>query len=298
MSELKAQNTTTISSPPHTNPFCNKRNTIVRERARHRPLLPPTERQHLQSIVDILLYFARALEYSTLPALNDVSREQVKPTVSTMNCANRILDYAATYPSAYIRYHASDMTLHVDSDATYLVTPQSKSRIARFYHLASSPSKHYPPPLNRGLLVECKTLHHIVASAAEAEMTGVFYNAQITILARRILHALNHVQPPTPLKTDNSTANGFIHNNIRQKRSKSWDMRYYWLRDKMVQTQFNFFERKDIYNNINYFTKHHPTKHHRTIRPRYVRDKNPSPTGLNRVANHIFILYMKTKFHE
>ena len=69
----------------------------------------------------------------------------------------------------------------------------------------------------------------------ESEVAGIFHNAQIIISLRRILKALNHPQPPTPLKTDNSIANGFVHKNIQQKRSKSWDMRFYWLRDKILQ---------------------------------------------------------------
>ena len=46
----------------------------------------------------------------------------------------------------------------------------------------------------------------MVASAAEAEVGGIFHNAQTGILVRRILHHLGHPQPPTPLKTDNTTA--------------------------------------------------------------------------------------------
>ena len=73
-------------------------------------------------------------------------------------------------------------------------------------------------------MVECKTLRHVVASAAEAETAGVFHNAQMAIPIRTILNALGHVQPPTPLKTDNSTTSGFIHNNIHVRKAKSWDM--------------------------------------------------------------------------
>ena len=83
------------------------------------------------------------------------------------------------------------------------------------------------------MLVECKTLRHVVASAAEAEIAGVFHNAQITVLIRRILRALNHPQPPTPVATDNSTALGIITSSIRQKRSKAMDMRFYWVKDRI-----------------------------------------------------------------
>jgi hypothetical protein len=191
------------------------------------PLLSLKDKRHLQSIIGTLLYYGRALDYTILLALNNIAREQATPTVNTMKRAKRVLDYVATYPHTTLRFHASSMILCVDSDAAYLVAPRANSRIAGFYYLSTDPHKNQPSPSNGGVLVECRTLRHVVASAAEAEVAGIFHNAQVTISVRRILHALGHVQPPTPIKTDNSTANGFINNNIHQKRSKSWDMRYY-----------------------------------------------------------------------
>ena len=255
--------------------------------------LSPKDRRTLQSIVGTMLYYARAIDYTILPALNDIAREQSNPTVRTMNRAKRVLDYAATYPSAFIRYHSSSMILHVDSDAAYLIAPQAKSRVAGFYYLSSHPSINNPPPSNGGIHVECKILRHVVASAAEAEIAGVFHNAQTVLPIRRILRALNHPQPPTPVKTDNTTTNGFIYNNIHQKRSKSWDMRYYWLRDKITQQQLKFFWESGQSNKADYFTKHHSTKHHRATRQQYVYDKTPVPTKYTMLANHISSLYLK-----
>ena len=70
-------------------------------------------------------------------------------------------------------------------------------------------------------MVECKTLKHVVLSAAKAETAGVFHNSQKAIPMRYILEQLGYQQPPTPLKTDNSTALGFARNIIHQKCSKS-----------------------------------------------------------------------------
>jgi len=53
-----------------------------------------------------------------------------------------LLDYVATYPDAIIRYHASDMVLHVDSDAAYIVLPNARSRYAGHFFLGDTP----PPP--------------------------------------------------------------------------------------------------------------------------------------------------------
>ena len=187
------------------------------------------------------------------------------------------MDYAATYPNVYIRYFASDMVLHIDSDAAYLVALKAKSRIAGFYYLSNHPTKTDTPTLNGAIHVECKTLRHVVASAAEAETAGIFHNAQVAIPIRRILETLTHPQPATPIKTDNSTANGFVHNNIHQKRSKSWDMRYYWLRERQTKQQFKIFWDSGKNNHADYPTKHHPTTHHLEVRRKdqYVRDKFP-----------------------
>ena len=164
------------------------------------------------------------------------------------------------------------MILNVDSYAAYLVQPQAKSRIAGYFLLWNLPTPTQHPTVNGAILVECKTLRHVVSSAAEAEVAGIFHNAQAAIPIRTLLEALNHPQPPTPIKTDNSTANGFIHDNIHKKRSKTWDMRYYWLRDKILQQQFKFFWDKGSNNHADYWTKHHPTKHHRAVRATYVKD--------------------------
>ena len=64
-------------------------------------------------------------------------------------------------------------------------------------------------------------MKHVVSSAAETEVAGIFHNAQASIPIRTILHALQHPQPPTPPKTDNSTASGFMYGNIHKKGPKS-----------------------------------------------------------------------------
>ena len=56
------------------------------------------------------------------------------------------------------------------------------------------------------------------------------------------------------------------------KRSKSWDMRYHWLRDRENQKQFDIYWKPGIQNHADYWTKHHSVLHHRDMRPKYVRD--------------------------
>ena len=120
------------------------------------------------------------------------------------------MDYVYTYPNTFIRYNASDMVLHIDSDAAYLVAPKARSRVAGYFHLSNHPSNKSKNTLNGAVHIECKILRHVVSSTAEAETAGIFHNAQMAIPIRIVLQALDHPQPPTPIETDNSTANGFI----------------------------------------------------------------------------------------
>lgn len=225
----------------------------------------------IQSIVGTFLYYARAIESPLLPALNEIGTQQSKPTKSTNNAANTILDFVSTYPNGKIRFHASDMILHIDTDAAYLVMPNAKSRVAGYYYLSSHPTN--PPskvPRNGAVLVECSTIKHVVSSAAEAECSGCFTNAQKAIPIRIALEELGHPQPKTPIKTDNSTAEGFANKSMRQKRSKAWDMRYHWLRDRNAQNQFYIFWDKGSNNLADYFTKHYSPTYHRSTRPYYI----------------------------
>lgn len=123
---------------------------------------------------------------------------------------------------------------------------------------------------NAPILVECKTLHHVVASAAKVETGSLFHNGQMIVHIWKLLGALGHPQPPTPLKTDNSTSNSFVNKSLHQKMSKLWDMRYHWLRDRETQQHLQVFWDKGAINGVDYFTKHHPTPYHKLMWSKYI----------------------------
>ena len=166
------------------------------------------------------------------------------------------------------------MILHVDSDAAYLVLPRVRSRLAGHFFLSASPSIIRVVPPNGPILTECKTICHVVSSAAEAETAGLFHNAPQARPIRYILHQLGHSLPPTPIKTDNATAQAFINQTMRHKKSKSWDMRYWWLKENTAQSEFNIFWDKGVNNWADYFTKHFSPSTHQVMRHRYVQHTN------------------------
>ena len=77
-----------------------------------------------------------------------------------------------------------------------------------------------------------------MASAAEAELGGLYMNATEAISLRICLEELGHKQPPTPIRTDNSTAHGIINKTVKQRQSKSMDILFYWLIDRAEQGRF------------------------------------------------------------
>ena len=119
------------------------------------PELNTKETRKIQSAVGSLLYYARAIDCTMLPTLNQIGAEQSRATKATQEKLSRLLDYAATYPEAVVRYHASDMILNIDSDAAYLVLPKARSRLAGYFCLLD---KHPATAYNGAILVECKTI--------------------------------------------------------------------------------------------------------------------------------------------
>ena len=217
-------------------------------------------------------------------AVNELASEQSKPTAKTLKKCNMLLDYAHTYPNPKIRYHASDMCLHLDSDAAYLVQPKARSRVGGHFYLSDKlPSNTTTPnpPQNGPIHTECKTIRNVMSSAAEAETIGIFHNAKTAVPIRNTLEELEHIQPPTTIRTDNSTSFGILTSTIRQKRSKAFDMNIYWIKDRIKRKQFYLFWDKGTNNRADYFTKHFPPKHHKQIRYTYLH--RPTATVIRAV---------------
>ena len=234
------------------------------------PTLNAAETIRIQSIIGTFLFYARAIDCTMLVALNALAEQQSKPTEQTIQAINQLLDYAVTHPNATIRFHKSGMILHVHSDASYLSEPKARSRVGGFFFLGDTipniATATNPIRVNGALHVECRILKHVVASAAEAECGGLFHNRQTTIPLRTTLIELGHPQPPTPIRTDNSTAGGIVNSTVRQKQSKAMDMRFYWVKDRIESQHLHVYWRPGKENLGDYFTKHHPPSHHKRMR--------------------------------
>ena len=247
--------------------------------------LPSHEIKTIQRIVGSFLYYARAVDNTLHTALNDIATSQASPTRKTKDATLMLMDYLHTHPNAKIRYHASDMQLYIDSDAAYLVAPKAKSRIAGYFYLSDNfhPTTMHPnPTLNAPVHIECNLLKHVVSSAAEAEISAIFHNCKIAISLKRMLEALGHKQNMTPLKTDNSTAEAFSNSTLKEKKSKAWDMRLYWIQDRVTNKEFYVYWKAGDENFADYFTKHFAPSYHQQIRPTYILKNHHVTTELQR----------------
>ena len=230
----------------------------------------------IQRAVGKLLYYARAVDPTMLHAINDISLSTAKGTEATLDATMYLLNYAHTHPDAEIIYRASDMILRVDSDAAYLVAPGARSRAGGYQYLSDKQGTLFNGPV----MVLAKVIKNVMASAAEAELAALFMNAQEAVALRNCLEAMGHTQPPTPLKTDNNTANGIINNTMKQKRSKAIDVRFYWVRDRVKQGQFFVFWDSGKNNLGDFATKHHPPAYHKRMRPVQTYIEGLSPETL------------------
>ena len=181
------------------------------------------------------------------------------------------LDYVASHPDAILTYKASDMVLHVHSDASYLTEPRARSRAGGHFYLAGAEDD-----TNNGAVLNPATIiRNVMPSAAAAEIGALYLNTRLAIPTRRLLEDIGHSPPPTPVQTDNTTAHGFVTRNLNPKATKSIDMNYWFMRDKSDQKQFRYYWKRGKGNNdADYQTKHHCAAHHREVRPRYLTPRD------------------------
>ena len=165
------------------------------------------------------------------------------------------------------------MQLNIESDAAYLVCPKARSRAGGFHYLSDTNGTQFNGPIT----VIAKVIKHVMSSASEAEVGALFMNAQEAIPFRQCLEDLGHPQGATNINTDNATAQGIVNDTMKQKRSKAMDMRFYWMRDRVQQRQFNIQWRAGKTNLADYSTKHHTGAHHQQVRPIYLHDPVNSP---------------------
>ena len=130
-------------------------------------------------------------------------------------------------------------------------------------------------PANNGAVVTIyQIVRAVMSSAAEAELGALFINCREAIPARHAFEAMGHEQPLTPIKTDNTTAQGVVTNNTSSKRLKSMDLKLHWLRCRISHKQFRHYWQPGPNNLGDYVTKRHAGIHHKAFHGTYLTPKH------------------------
>ncbi|KAI2490112.1 Reverse transcriptase (RNA-dependent DNA polymerase) [Fragilaria crotonensis] len=218
------------------------------------PALDAADKTHILEVLGTLLFYARAIDSTMLTAIGELATEQSQATKTTLDKLSQLLNYCASHPDATVRFTASDMILAVESDASYLSVVKGRSRAAGYFFLTNKPlSPDGPYKPNGAVHVLCHIMREVLSSAAEAELGALFHNGKEACPLRIALEEMGHPQPATPMATDNSTASGIATDTVKQKRSKAIDMRFYWIRDRVRQGQFQIYWSKGTTNRADYF---------------------------------------------
>ena len=146
-------------------------------------LLPPNSIILFHQIIGTFLYYAIAVDPNILVEIGAIASQQSKATQATHDATVWLLNYAASHPNATICYNASDMVLHLHSDASYLSDPGARSRVGGHYFLSNNSTDPTKPPLTDSPLNDpihtiSKILHNVMLSGSEAEIGATFHNGQ------------------------------------------------------------------------------------------------------------------------
>jgi hypothetical protein len=95
------------------------------------------------------------------------------------------------------------MILHIHSNASYLSIFHARSRLGGLSYCGNKPQQ--ADKINGSILNAAAVIKKVVASAA-SEVGACIQTAQSGAPLRVTLAELDHQQPETPLRTDNSTA--------------------------------------------------------------------------------------------
>ena len=178
--------------------------------------MTPLQKKQVQKVCGKFLYNGRSVDSTQLHALNKLSIKATTAIEETQEALTQFLNYCASNPDTTIIYRASDMILSCDSDAAYLVAPKSWSRTGGYHYLGNKDGMQFNGPV----YVLTKIINAVMGSAVEAEVGGLYMNALKLSPMSTTLKELDYPQPPTPIQTDKSTADGFMNKTIKKNKVK------------------------------------------------------------------------------
>jgi len=235
------------------------------------PPLSASEITEIQAICGALLYYCIAVDPTGYPAVTALASEQSHATVNTRLAANRLLAYFHKFPNNELILKACNMRLHQQADGSYLSRTGSRSVAGGISYLGNND----PTEINGAIHVMSTIIPTIMSSVGETEYVACFLTGQHGAGFRQVLADLGYPQPATYILTDNECAEGIANNTIKPKRTKSIEMQYHWIRDRVARKQFIVAWRPGAHNLADFFTKALSVKDHQTFLPLLVN----TPSG-------------------
>jgi hypothetical protein len=176
------------------------------------PALSNKDVNKLQQLTGTLLYYTRTVDPTLIMPINVLASEQSKSTAVTADKVIKLLNYCNTHPETKIRYHASDMILHIHSDASYLSEKEAKSRAGGFFYMGSSPKTDIKT-YQRGNFDHQQSSQTCNVLSSGSRNWGSFYKCQRSSSTSHNITRIGAPTPPphqckqtTPLPQDTSMA--------------------------------------------------------------------------------------------
>jgi hypothetical protein len=129
-------------------------------------------------------------------------------------------------------------------------------------------SKNNPYPKHNGPVLSISQIMKFVMSSANKTKLGALYTtAKEMVPLRQTLIKMGWLQPCMPIQMDNSTVVGVTILTVVLQKTKSMDVRLWWLCCQESQQQVHYYWDKGSHNWADYHTKHHPLIYHEANRP-------------------------------
>ena len=145
----------TTTSHLHTPPVYRNKVQLAQQDSTA-PLLDKADNTKVRQVVGQFLFYAQAIGSNLLMGLNAIASKQEHATDRTAALVTHILNYCATFPDAVLTFKASDMILHIQSDASYLSEPKAKSRGGGYFSLSNAANTPTDAPHNAPIYCFCQ----------------------------------------------------------------------------------------------------------------------------------------------
>jgi hypothetical protein len=231
------------------------------------PYSPPLSTEgikRIQGIIGAFLYYTRTVDNKLLATLSTLSSQQATAAEATDAAMNQILEYLTLYPDDDTTYCSRNMILCAHTNTSF--NNKSKGRSQAGAHICVSKNNPFAKH-NRPIISISQIMKFVMSSAAKAEIGALYTTAKEMPPLHQTLIGMGMPQPRTPIQTDNLTAIGTINLTIVPQKTKSMDLRLWWLCCRESQQQFRYCWDKGSHNWADYHTKHHPLIYHKANRP-------------------------------